>query len=211
MANSTETSDGDVLDRLRNDGPLGIAQLAGATAVTATAVRQRLSRLMAQGLVERVTRRSGRGRPSHRYSLTEKGYRKTGANFGDLALVMWEELRTIKDPNVRRGLLSRLAARMAGLYGERVQHGPLDERMRRLVGIFGDRNVPVKVESKAVGTGGELLPVLTVQACPYPQLAEQDRGICALEKMLFSELLGRDMRLAACRLDGDNCCRFETN
>jgi predicted ArsR family transcriptional regulator len=54
--------------------------------------------------------------------------------------------------------------------------------------------------------------VLTALACPYPELAEQDRGICAVEKLVFSELLGEKVRLTECRLDGaSNCCRFETN
>jgi hypothetical protein len=52
--------------------------------------------------------------------------------------------------------------------------------------------------------------VLTVWACPYPELAEVDRGICAMERLMFAELLEQDVRLTACRLDGDPCCRFQT-
>ena len=37
-------------------------------------------------------------------------------------------------------------------------------------------------------------------ACPYPNLAESDRNVCAMEKMLFSELVGgrggADLRVA---------------
>ncbi len=165
---------------------------------------------MGQGLIERVTQRHGRGRPSHRYSLTEKGYRKTGANFVDLALALWEELRAINLPQVRRGLLARLASRMAGLYRHLVPQGPLAERMKRLAIIFAERDVPVSVQDSP-SHHGAALPILTVHACPYPQLAEKDRGICALERMVFAELLGREVRLAACRLDGENCCRFEAN
>ena len=32
-----------------------------------------------------------------------------------------------------------------------------------------------------------------------------------MERMLFSELVGQNVRLTECRLDGDACCRFETN
>ena len=72
--------------------------------------------------------------------------------------------------------------------------------------LLADRKVPFTVE-----TSGQL-PVLTALACPYPDLAEQDRGICAVEKMLFSELLSTPVRLTECRLDGaSTCCRFQTN
>ena len=47
--------------------------------------------------------------------------------------------------------------------------------------------------------------------CPYPELAEKDRGICAVEKMLFAKLLEEPVRLSQCRLDGHSCCQFETN
>ena len=76
---------------------------------------------MAQGLIERHLTRAGRGRPSHRYGLTEKGRRQTGANFVDLALALWKEIREIEDPEVRRGLLQRIAKTMAGMYGDQVQ------------------------------------------------------------------------------------------
>jgi DeoR family suf operon transcriptional repressor len=201
----TESSDVGILDLLRKAGPLGVSQLAGATCVTATAVRQRLTRLMAQGFVDREAMRAGRGRPSHRYRLTDKGRRQTGANFADLAVALWNEVRAIEDPEVRRGLLQRVAKNLARTYGDQVTGTTTRERMESVSRIFAERDVPFEVED----SGG--LPVLTAVACPYPELAEQDRGVCAMERMLFAELVGDGLRLADCRLDGDACCRFVTN
>lgn len=200
-----ESSDIGILDLLRKAGPLGVTELAQATQVTATAVRQRLTRLMGQGLVDRELARASRGRPSHRYALTEKGRRQTGANFVDLALALWKEVRAIEDAEVRRGLLQRLAKTMAGMYREQVTGTTTTERLHDISRIFSQRDVPFEVDS----TGS--LPVLKALACPYPDLAEQDRGICALEKMMISELAGSGLKLASCRLDGDTCCRFESN
>ncbi len=206
MQHVTESSDVGILDLLRKAGPLGVAQLAEAAQVTATAVRQRLVRLMAQGLVDREIARAPRGRPAHRYRLTEKGRRQTGANFVDLALALWNEVREIKDPQVRRGLLERVARRMADMYASQVQGSTTTERMRGVSRLFAERNVPFEVEDSP-----NSLPVLTAVACPYPELAERDRGICALERMMFSELVGDGLKLANCRLDGDDCCRFAAN
>ena len=85
------TSDDALLDLLRSRGPLGVAELAAAMEVTATAVRQRLTRLLAQGDIERTIERITRGRPVHRYCLTEKGHRRAGSNFTDLAMALWQE------------------------------------------------------------------------------------------------------------------------
>ena len=206
MDHVAESSDVGILDLLRKAGPLGIAQLAKAMGVTPTAVRQRLVRLMATGMISREEEpKAGRGRPSHRYELTERGRRQTGANFVDLALALWQEVRAIKDQEVRRGLLQRVAKTMAAMYGEQVTGDTPTERMQAISRLFAERNVPFQVDE----AGG--LPVLMAQACPYPQLAEQDRGICSLERMLFSELAGSSLRLSECRLDGGDCCRFESN
>ncbi len=203
---------------------MSVTEVAGATRVTATAVRQRLTRLMGLGLVERELAiadggRAGRGRPCHRYSLTEKARRQAGNNFPDLAIVLWDEIRGVKDQEIRRGLLERIASALATLYRDRVQGPTLAARMESLKALFGERRVPLTVEEAGrlsdqkspEPASNSALPLLTVAECPYPELAEKDRGICAVEKMLFAKLLDEPVRLSQCRLDGHSCCQFETN
>jgi predicted ArsR family transcriptional regulator len=135
--------------------------------------------------------------------LTEKGRRRAGANFADLAIALWQEIREIKDPDVRRGLLQRISRRLATLYAGQIHGSSLQERMEALAAMFRERQIPFEVERKYD------LPLLHATACPYPDLAEQDRTICSMERMMFSELLGENVRLSSCRLDGHNCCTFE--
>lgn len=198
-----ESSDVALLDLLRKDGPLGVAQLAKAMQVTATAVRQRLTRLLRQGDIERFAERAGRGRPVHRYGLTQKGRRRAGANFADLAIALWAEIREIKDPEVRRGLLQRISRRLATLYAGEIHGSTLEEKMASLAELFRERQIPFEVQ------GTPELPILHATACPYPELAEQDRTVCSMERIMFSELVGENLRLSNCRLDGHNCCTFE--
>ena len=191
-----------ILDLLRKRDTMTVSQLADGLDVTATAVRQRLSRLLAHGCLERSASRAGRGRPSHHYSLTAKGRRKTGANFADLAIALWGEIRSIEDPEVRRGLMQRLAHRLAVLYRDEITGDTLVDRMESVASLLRRRRVPFTVDRE-----GER-PVLSALACPYPELAEQDRSICSLERLLFSEVLGEKVRLTECRLDGADCCTF---
>ena len=113
--------------------------------------------------------------------------------------------RAVKDLEVRRGLFQRLAHAMAKFYADHVKGPTVSSRMEALKEVFAERRVPLEVASK-----GEL-PVLTVLDCPYPELAEKDRGICAVEKMAFAELLSAPLRLSQCRLEGHSCCQFETS
>jgi predicted ArsR family transcriptional regulator len=74
--------------------------------------------------------------------------------------------------------------------------------MTSLSRLMGEREIPFEVN-----TSNEL-PVLTALACPYPELAKVDRGVCTMEKLMLSEILGENVRLSECRLDGANCCTF---
>lgn len=195
-------SDTALMDVLRKCPAQSIADLATALGVTATAVRQRLSRLMAQGFVQRTVIREGRGRPRHQYELTGLGRKSAGANFADLAIVLWHEIRQVGDPAVRQGLLQRIAAKLATAYVGQVAGGSVEERMDSLAALFSDRRIPFEVEKR------QELPVLKALSCPYPELAEQDRAICSMERMLFSELAGVSLKLDECRLDGQACCSF---
>lgn len=197
------SSDESLLDLLRRRGGLTVLELEELMQVTATAVRQRLARLTGLGLIERRAHKAKRGRPVHRYELTEKGRRFAGDNFADLATVLWEELREIQDPKVRKGLLQRVSSRLSNTYSSQVRGEEPIERMREITEIFGGRRVPFAAELR------DGLPVLTAYACPYPELAEKDKSICAMERMLFSDLVGEKLHLESCRLDGDSCCSFQ--
>ncbi len=74
--------------------------------------------------------------------------------------------------------------------------------MTALATVMGERDIPFQVENSGA------LPVLSVLACPYPDLAVRDRSVCTMEKMMLSEVLGENVRLSECRLDGDACCTF---
>ena len=113
MSAAVLDSDDTLLNLLRKRGSVEIHELVEALGVTATAVRQRLGRLMDEGLVCREeSERRGRGRPRHSYRLTDQGRRTSGNNYADLVDVLWAEIRAIDDPEIRAGLLKRIAMQL---------------------------------------------------------------------------------------------------
>jgi predicted ArsR family transcriptional regulator len=197
LASQTDgrSSDAALIELLRVEAALGIGQLAEALGVTATAIRQRLDRLMRQGIICRETaaasapqaaavpsRRAGRGRPAHVYSLTEKGRSTSGDNFRDLSLVLWREIRQVRDPSIRQGLIARVGSAMAGMYRDRMTGDTAAERLESVAVMLRERRLSCDVQPGDAKGG---LPVLTAYACPYPELAEQDRGICAAERIML--------------------------
>lgn len=202
MLSVSPESDEILINLLRKTESASVGDLQEAMGVTGTAIRQRLNRLMADGLVRRELVRERRGRPSHRYMLTDKGLRAAGNNYAHLAEALWSEIRAIEDPEVRTGLLQRVAVKLAALSGEVAGEG-LEEKMRDLARQMKERQVPLEVDNSG------RLPILTLLACPYPELAPHDRSVCDMEEMLFSEALGEEVQLTGCRLDGAGCCSFQ--
>ncbi len=224
-----ETSDLRSVDRqlllaLRMGEAVGIGELTDSLGVTATAVRQRVERLLEQGLIEREKLVAGRGRPTFRYRLTSAGHQRTGTNPVELVDAMWREIVALPDDAVRRRLLESVAGRLGQRFAEELNQPSkgeeflatpiasskdgeavaFEQRVRKLSEALTARQIDNEVLHD-----GEL-PVLDIGSCPYPSLTNvsDDRAMCRLEEKMFSEALGRPMHLSSCRLDGDTCCQF---
>jgi len=202
MKPALEQSDIQFLNELHRIGPQTVQKICSIVGVTATAIRQRLVRLQASELITRELVRSGRGRPHYVYRVTDKGLRQLGDNYGDLAMILWREIRQIDDPVVRDAITERVRQALVmrlGRFGE----GVLTERVKRLSKSLQERGYDVELGL------ADSLPILRENNCPYQELAEEDRGICGLEREVFQESLGTDVRLTQCCLDGHHCCEFE--
>ncbi len=202
----SESSDRALLDLIRRAGPLTISEMVRDQGVTSTAVRNRLSRLIEAGLVERETKPGSRGRPRHAYQASDLARRRLGQNYAELAVVLWDEMMTtVADRRLRRLLFARITERLADLYRREVSGPEWEGRLVQLSNLLHDRGVDAEVAHD----GLQALPVLRQHSCPYYQLAEVDRAICALERKMFEKILGRGLRISQCRLDGDRSCDFQ--
>jgi predicted ArsR family transcriptional regulator len=202
----SESSDRELLDLIRRCGPLTVVEMGARLGVTGTAVRNRLARLLGVGLVERKSEHQGRGRPRHTYEASVLARKQLGQNYADLAVALWDELMgNIADRKLRRHLFIRVTERMAEAYRAQVSGEEWDGRLVQLTGLLVDRGVEAEVAEGARGA----IPLLRQHSCPYYELAEADRTICALERKMFEKVLGRGLKLSQCRLDGDRFCDFE--
>ncbi len=182
-----------------------VTSLAEALNVTATAVRQRIDRMLEAGLIERRKVAAGRGRPTFTYALTVQGHRQAGADYAALAEAMWQEILSLPEGRWRRKLLRRIALRLGREYAAQLPADrPLVERFQELSQLMAQRRIPAGVLEHGS------LPVLDVHVCPYPDLAsgDQRREMCHLEEEMLSEALGQPVHLSRCRMDGDSCCQF---
>lgn len=197
-----------VLDLLRRRPGLTVTEFLELLEVTQTAVRIRLDRLESLQLIERKKVSAGRGRPVYQYHLTDVGWRHVGVTYADLASAIWSEIESIPNEQFRKQLLGGIAKRMGQAYSVLLPVSSTSDRMDAMAKLLTQRKVPTQFDNRLPGSEMQL-PVITVHACPFPDLAAVNRrSACELEQAVFSEAVGAPMELSCCRLDGHNSCQF---
>lgn len=180
-----------------------IAELCNSQGVTTNAVRTRVTKLLAAGLVERTVVRQGRGRPQHEYKVSREGKRLLGNNYSELALVLWKQLNQIENEPLREQIANDLRNTLVERYGQGIDAVDLSERILQLQQIMQSYGYEIELDEE----GGKVS--LTEKSCPYHDLAIDDRSICELEQSVFEQILGVPLELTHRCVDGDGCCRFE--
>ena len=129
--------------------------------------------------------------------------RQLGDNYSDLALILWREIRSINDSNVRDHLREKVRDALVARFGSVEAMPQVWDRITHLKAELEDRGYSVEVDLNGA------LPILRENNCPFHELAETDRAICELEQDVFERVLGVPVRLTKCCQDEHTCCEFE--
>ncbi len=184
--------------------PQHIAELVAAAGVTRTAVTEQLNELVDAGFVRRTLERTGRGRPRYRYEATDAALAALFANNQRLlAPALLRALTEIGGPELSHSVLDRVSQTLAEHYNGRINSTQPHERLRELAQILQDEGVLVDFEE----SDGRY--VLHERTCPYIDMIDQDRAVCAVEQRMMEQVTGVPIKAVACRLDGCPGCTFE--
>lgn len=193
---------GQILEFLLRNGPASIKDLEQATGVTATAVRQQLASLSAEGLVAMSKERQGVGRPRNLYHLTEQSHSLFACYSDELALDLIHELMETEGADKLRYLFNRVGSKLGGQYRRQIRGDVMGDRVRELSNVLSRRGIRVDLEH------GEDTIILHEYNCPYHDIASVHRDVCEMERSAFSQALGADVTLHDCIQDGHHSCQF---
>jgi predicted ArsR family transcriptional regulator len=196
------TPAGQILEFLLRNGPGSIKELEQAAGVTATAVRQQLASLTAEGLVTMSKERQGVGRPRNLYHLTERSHSLFAYYSDELALDLIGELLETEGTDKLRYLLNRVGVKLAGQYRRQIKGDAMGDRVRQLSTLLDRRGIRVDLEHN------DDVIVLREYNCPYHDLASVHRDVCEMERNAFSLALGAEVTLGNCIQDGHHSCQF---
>ncbi|MCR9199179.1 MAG: winged helix-turn-helix transcriptional regulator [Planctomycetaceae bacterium] len=199
-----DSRDREIIEHLHRTAGADIQSLCDELGVTRTAVRQRIARLEASGLLACEKRSQTRGRPKNVYRVTAEGLHSLGEDYRELAVVLWESIVGLEESDVKERLILQVQERLADRFRKRLA---VSESVEQSVDELAD-------EMRASGFNVEsdhsmALPILRETNCPFPMLADVDETICQIERRVLEEVIGAPVEFRNRCRDGHHCCEFE--
>ena len=192
-----------ILEYLQRQGRATVKELGNLLGLTSTGIRQHLTVLERDGLVDAREERGRVGRPTLVYSLTEKADALFPKTYDALATVLLEEVRSSQGNARLHELLHKVAERMASPYIDRIKGMAIPDRVRETARIMEEQGC--LVELREVEGDDYYIDEFT---CPFPKVAQQDRAICVLHVDFVRILSGGDTRLTQSLLRGERACSY---
>ena len=191
-----------ILDFLRSHGKGSVKELGDLLGLTSTGIRQHLTILERDGLIEGHEARGRVGRPALVYSLTALGDALYPKKYAVLASLLLEEVRSAGGDDGVQDLLRRAAKRKAEPYLGRVAGLDLPARVAQVAKLIEAEGCLVSASSAG---GAYFINRLT---CPYPEVARAHQDLCYLDSQFLGFLLDAPAYLDTCIIRGDPACSY---
>jgi DeoR family transcriptional regulator, suf operon transcriptional repressor len=198
-----ETATWQIIEYMQRKGSATIKELEQLLGITTTAVRQHLTTLQAEGYIERRAVHDGVGRPHHTYAVADKAREIFACNCDDLALTLLQEVFALEGKEKATLLLDRVGQRLAQRYAPSVRSTLLQERVAEVADVLYRQGVLTDVAKPDDNT-----IILKTYNCPYHELAQEHREICEMDEGMMRTLLGSEVNLSNCIMDGHGSCSF---
>jgi predicted ArsR family transcriptional regulator len=194
-----------ILESLKRDGPLAIAQLAERLGMSGEAVRQQLVQLQREGWIEAVRERGPArhsGRPPTRYRLSQAGDHVFPKHYDSLTIAVLDAVAGELGPAALERILATLTETRARQWEPRLAGKSLRERVEALRGLYDGEDPFMEVEEVAGGFR------LVEHNCPFLNVALERPALCSVTVSLLSRLLGVTVVREHRFQNGDGRCSF---
>lgn len=192
---------GQILQYLQRQGEATVKDLAALLGVSATAARDHLVHLQAEGLVAVRSERYGPGRPRLVYTLSDEARSRFPKQYDRLITGLLRELIALEGPGKVEQILERVGRRLADEYADRMAvGGDVAQRLAELRRVLEQRGVPAEVAEAGDG--------IRLFACPFYDVAQDHPEVCSMERQMIEYLLGEKLALESSIREGAHTCRF---
>jgi predicted ArsR family transcriptional regulator len=194
-----------ILNTLLTERQATIKQLSEVVGINGISVRHHLINLQAEGLVTAEEQRHGVGRPAFVYRLTEKGMEMFPTNYLKLTNHLLSELKETLSPEELESTFRRIGKKQAEESTNIDKNQPIEAQIEQLADQLASERFMLswKKEDDSI--------ILQSDNCPYLHVGKEHPEICKIDETLFSEALGKEVKLETCLLRGDARCTYRIN
>ena len=194
------------LTLLLKQGEISAGALADELGISVQAMRRHLRTLEEEGLVEASPIAAGPGRPSNQWRLTKQGHQHFPDGSDNFALNLLESMAESLPPETLATLLRRQAHEKATQYRHQLGDGPLEQRIRKLVGLRSREGYVSEMIPAENGCGW----CINEFHCSVQRIAEEFPAVCDQElqliRMTFPDC---DVERVHWRLESGHSCGFQ--
>ena len=184
MEQNTTTSRDKILYQIKRLGPQSVKSLAEKLDVTTMGVRQHISQLAADGLIESLPEEpQSRGRPAKPWKLTEKGHRRFPDAHAQITSELIISVRELLGESAIDGIIEKRTRDTFLLYRSAL------EKQKTLAGKISELASLRTAEgymAEVAEQDGEF--ILSEHHCPICIAAKSCHGFCRSELHVFQQL-----------------------
>lgn len=198
----------ELLDRIKRKGTVSIDEAVEYTNLAKTTLREHFLQLERDGYIEREYVRSGPGRPSLQYRLTQQGNGLYPSYESDLVRELIEFLK-------KKGDSKTIDLFFESFWNERlikarnlmddVPGGEPEKRLEALMHMLEEEGFMPEFDFDKEGES------LTVKACncPFSEVVKETQLPCKLEAMFYKKLFNEQMERTTHIAEGDYSCTYQ--
>ena len=179
-----------------------VSELTEALSISAMGIRQHLSILEEEGLVEYQREKQERGRPHHRYLLKEEAHSLFPTTYANFAVGLMQEVAKFNGPGfINKVFRSRMKSQLE-MYQQRLDGKDLLDRIKELTQIRDEEGYMARYEEN----DDEF--VLIEHNCPIAAIAQEYPHVCEIELALFRQSLGVKVYRVEHLMQGSHRCSY---
>ncbi len=199
-----QSTRGKIVESLGRTGGATAREIAAELGLTPNAVRQQLSTLVMEGLVQTRPTRRGPTKPTLLYHLTQKAERLFPQRTDQLLHLVLSQIADDDGDERINDLFRSIGKRSAEKFRSRLEGKDYAGKVHELAAILREQGVIADVEQRA---DGKL--VLREHNCPFAGSVRNHPEVCTLIHTVMDELLPGEQNHTTSFAKGDDVCTFE--
>ncbi|MDM8519372.1 ArsR family transcriptional regulator [Anaerolineales bacterium HSG6] len=193
-----------IINILNERGKATVDELAKAVELTPMAVRHHLNVLQSDNLVDSVSvrRKSGPGRPSQIYKLTDDADALFPSDYRGLIGHLLDELNMQFGQKTVAGIFENMAQRLAQEAPPIRSNQTIEERLDETILFLHQKGFVTEWEET------EANYLIHARSCPYRKVAKCHSEVCLVDKQIISTMLNSTPARTACLRSADGHCTY---